>query len=71
MKTWQLLELNLKTGGLMVGKIEINISDGLSQCMTCDHTGFEWAEHPKTKECVCPVCLGTDFYIIEEEVNNE
>tara|TARA_A100001011_G_scaffold116499_1_gene123019 strand:- start:735 stop:902 length:168 start_codon:yes stop_codon:yes gene_type:complete len=55
----------------MVGKIEINISDGLSQCMTCDHTGFEWAEHPKTKECVCPVCLGTDFYIIEEEVNNE
>ena len=46
---------------------EINISENLNQCMTCDHTGNEWAEHPKTKECVCPVCFSTDFYIIEEE----
>ena len=33
---------------------KINISENLNQCMTCDHTGNEWAEHPKTKECVCP-----------------
>jgi Zn finger protein HypA/HybF involved in hydrogenase expression len=46
---------------------EINISENLNQCMTCDFTGNEWAEHPQTKECVCPVCLSTDYYIIEEE----
>jgi|TARA_R100000149_G_C5838781_1_gene111680 Zn finger protein HypA/HybF involved in hydrogenase expression len=50
-------------------EVKINISENLNQCMTCDHTGNKWAEHPKTNECVCPVCLSTDFYIIEERAD--
>jgi hypothetical protein len=49
--------------------ISKNISKDLNQCMTCDYIGNEWTEHPKTKECVCPVCLSTDFYIFEKGEN--
>jgi Zn finger protein HypA/HybF involved in hydrogenase expression len=49
--------------------MKINISEDINECMTCDYRGNEWAEHPKNKECVCPVCLSTDYYIIREELD--
>jgi Zn finger protein HypA/HybF involved in hydrogenase expression len=47
--------------------MNIEISEYLNQCLTCDYVSYEWLKHPISSDCVCPSCESTDYYIIDED----
>ena len=63
-------------------KMDILTSEELNQCMACDYTSYEYGEvYSKDGDeitswntedhVVCPNCKSFDYYIIEEEVDED
>jgi len=44
---------------------KIFISDELNKCESCDFVSDFYANYKG--ECVCPQCMSTDYYIVEDD----